>query len=169
MQSTNKSEQCLLDIKDHNGDILKYFALGIELEKFRGAKTLKLRAQSFFNPNNIRDFDFFQPTLPFPVFSTKAKEIIAPKTDDIEFISCTIAVEDTTIEAFAGRILNRKPLFERVDDYSIKLQDKVKLNEEDLIVRDSSNEQFYIVSEKFRDLCLAENLRISFIEFSMFK
>ncbi|STR44798.1 hypothetical protein [Iodobacter fluviatilis] len=169
MQNTSKTERSLLDLKDQNGDILKYFVLGLNVSKFQKGVCLKLKAQEFFNLTNIEDYDFFQPTMPFPVFSCHAKEVIEACTNDIDFVPCEIFINGIFVKAFAGRILNFKPVFVREGEYAIKVRNEFIPSENDFIIRDSENEQFYFVTERFRKLCSDSKLKIRFIDFSMFK
>lgn len=169
MQSPHATEQSLLDIKDRDGKFLKYFVLGENGEQLQQIKNMKLSAQNFFTAENMEFIDFFQPTLPFPVFSCRAKAVVEANTQNIDFINCEIMTQTSIVKAFAGRILNKKPVFERIDDYSIKIRDNYKNQEDDMIVRDIDNEQFYFVTARFRAVCLEAGLNIEFIKFSMLK
>ncbi|WP_145929351.1 hypothetical protein [Chromobacterium vaccinii] len=169
MYSTEKSEFSLIDIKDKNGDVMDFFMLGIENERFKKTH-LNATAQSFFKKENISNFDYFEPTMAFPIFSEKANNILHDNLkSQLEAYKIKIRVEDEFIDAYAGRILNRKPIFERVDDYKIQIRQDCQIESNDLIIRDISNPQFFFATELFKKICMDFGLKIKFKDFSLMK
>ncbi|WP_146176726.1 hypothetical protein [Chromobacterium sp. Panama] len=168
--TTGKCENALLDLKDPNGVILDHFMLGIESNNFKNGHPLNVTAQSFFTPETIKNYDYFEPTMAFPIFSDHAinsiGEVISPQ---MEIHPCRIKIGAHTIDAHAGIILNRKAVFERVDDYKIQIQKDAKITQDDLIIRDINNPQIFFTTESFKTICQTHKLNIKFQEFSLMK
>ncbi|MEN7433006.1 hypothetical protein VA599_19865 [Chromobacterium sp. TRC.1.1.SA] len=169
MYSTEKSEFSLIDIKDKNGEIMDFFMLGLENERLKRTHFSAV-AQSFFKVENINEFDYFEPTMAFPVFSEKAANLLQNTLKaQMETYKLKIRVKDESIETYAGRILNRKPVFERIDDYKIQVKKDFQIEKNDLIIRDINNPQFFFATELFKNTCKDFALKIKFKEFSLMK
>ncbi|WP_156187857.1 hypothetical protein [Chromobacterium sp. LK11] len=170
MYTTGKSENSLLDLKDPNGLILDHFMLGIESKNFKNGHPLNVTAQYFFTPETIKNYDYFEPTMAFPIFSDHAinsiGEVIRPQ---MATHPCRIKIGAHTFDAHAGIILNRKPVFERVDDYEIQIRKDIQITQDDLIIRDIDNPQFFFVTDTFKKMCQNHELNIKFQEFSLMK
>ncbi|MDQ9011139.1 hypothetical protein RFI36_15580 [Acinetobacter gerneri] len=164
MLTTFKAEPCLLDVQDPQNILFKFFILNLNDELNKVKMPIRLYAQEFYNFKNIRDFDYFQATENFPVFSKKAKDILEKYLiDQMDFYPCTIIVDQHKIEAFIGKIKIYKKLFNRVNDFKIEFIGNNIDN--DFIIRDSEMEHLYVVTENFKKKCEDNNLAILFKEF----
>lgn len=170
MFSTTQSEHSLLDIKDPDGAILDFFLLGMGNKGLENGRALQASAQAFFQEESITDYDYFEPSISLPIFSVLASTCIGEAlTAQMSLHPCKTRVGAGSIAMFAGRILNRKPIFERVGDYKIQIRQDADIRQEDLIVRDANMPQFFFVTESFKILCEQRRLKIKFKPFSLMK
>ena len=144
MFSTTQSEHSLLDIKDRDGAILDFFLLGMSNKGLETVARYK-PARRFFQEESITDYDYFEPSISLPIFSALASTCIGEAlTAQMSLHPCKTRVGAGSIAMFAGRILNRKPIFERVGDYRIQIRQDADIRQEDLIVRDANMPQFFL-------------------------
>lgn len=170
MSTAESNDNCYFDVKDTNGSVLDHFMLGVPVARFEKGYPFIMKAQSFFNKSNFNTYDFFEPTMAFPVFSIRAAGALREKvSSQMTFFPAKVDVNGSLYEVFAGVVLNRKSVFERVGDYEVRVRDGVVIGDDDFIVRDLDNPQFFFATESMRLLCDSLRLNILFKNFSMMK
>jgi hypothetical protein len=114
-----------------------------------------MKAQSFLINLILMRMIFLSQLWLFLFFSTRAADALRDKmSSQMTFYPAKIDVNGSLYEVFAGVVLNRKRVFERVGDYEIRIRDGVVMDDEDFIVRDLDNPQFFFLLRSLCDSCV---------------
>jgi hypothetical protein len=151
-----------------NKGALGFFLLNKLDKRFERGYPLRLLAQEDLRLDDAQVVDFYDSVFSFPIFSRRAfmflEEVVRGQ---MSFYPCLLQVHGVEMEVFAGRIINRRSVFSMDFDFFPSLLEGFCLREDDLIVRDEFNPQFYFVTEKFKNLCESAGLKMMFKNFKV--
>lgn len=161
-------ELSLVYLSGSSKGVLEFFLLDRLDRRFERGYPLKLLAQEDLGLQDAKSADFYDAVFGFPIFSKRAFVFLEKAVcGQMGFYPCLLNVHGAEIEVFAGRIVNRRPVFSPDFEFFPSFLDDFNLLDDDLIVRDEKNPQFYFVTKKFKVLCEQGGLNMRFKEFKV--
>lgn len=175
LASVIDGEDCLVDILDGKGRIFNYFLNPNQDGNFLKYFIPKGKAQSGITKRNIGTVDYLRASIGVPFFSVKFVQVLQKHlSKEIAFHECFIECEGEEFQFFLAKTKLYIPIVDRENSLYRKLTDGTKVitrakyredaADEFFIARDDRFHERLVVSDRFKELVIGENLQIEFME-----
>lgn len=165
---------CMARIEKGGNDIFSFFRLGIGDEEIIKRRRLEFIAGAGYTLENIDKTDYIDCSAAL-LFSKRFVERVGKTiSEDLQFFSCKLICDGVGLDWYAAKIMRSIPIIDKKASTYRTLANGNKIVKfakyrkdiegQFFIVKDVEMNTYFVVSERFKDLCEENGLLINFRE-----